>query len=737
LTEPRVTSQAKSQLENPERMLATLISNLPGFVYRCAYDPSWTMLFISEGCKEITGYDANDFINNSKVAFNDIIHPQYQMWTHWADAILNRRAFEHEYPIITATGATRWVWERGRGIFDDNGQLQYLEGFVTDITERKQAAIALAAREEQYRHLFELSPAAIAVLDLAGNFLQVNSAYEQVSGYSKQELEGKSVLTIVPPENWSRVGTHIEQLSRGTLLEHEVTSLAKDGTIRLKFLRERTIPLPNGETGILSIAADVTEQRAAEQALQRSEKKFRSLIEHMLEGMAIVAFTGDVLFCNPAALKMFGVTNNQDLDGKFISAFDFIHSEQVDQAKSDLLRLRNHRALMGEYEYVGLGGVRGWMELYATIIDYDGSEAVLALMRDITERKQEESLKDFLSWHDTLTALYNRRYFERIMNDNALNSPGIIVADLDGLKLINDTLGHQAGDALLKVAAGLLYQSTPNTGSACRIGGDEFAIILPECNQGAIDAVVEEIRRQQDEYNAKHSDLPLSLSLGAHSTSDPGANLFDVFREADNRMYREKLFHHRSSRSTLIHALMGALESKNLETRGHVERIGVLAALVAKHIGLPNHKVIELDLFAKFHDIGKVGVADSILNKPGPLTPEERIEMERHCEIGYRIAIASPELASIADLILKHHEWFNGKGYPLGLSGAAIPIEARIVAIVDAYDAMTSDRPYRKALTRDRAFAEIRRCAGTQFDPELVAAFIKVLDTQSAHHTLM
>ena len=312
------------------------------------------------------------------------------------------------------------------------------------------------------------------------------------------------------------------------------------------------------------------------------------------------------------------------------------------------------------------------------------------------------------------------------MNENAYASPAIVVADLDGLKLINDTLGHQAGDRLLRVAAGLLEQSTPPTGTAARIGGDEFVIIIPDTDITRVEALVRSIRQLQDEYNCAHPDLPLSLSLG-YWAADNSASLYDIFKEADNLMYREKLFHHQSSRSTLIHALMGALETKNLETREHVERLGKMATLIARRIGYPEHKSMELDLFAKFHDIGKVGVADSILNKPGPLTPEERVEMERHCEIGYRIAIASPELASIAELILKHQEWWDGKGYPLGFKGTDIPIECRIVAIVDAFDAMTTDRPYRKALSKDLALAELRRCAGTQFDPDLVEVFLQVM----------
>ena len=150
---------------------------------------------------------------------------------------------------------------------------------------------------------------------------------------------------------------------------------------------------------------------------------------------------------------------------------------------------------------------------------------------------------------------------------------------------------------------------------------------------------------------------------------------------------------------------------------------------LAERIGLTQQKINDLILLAQFHDIGKVGVADRILFKPGPLTNEEKIEMQRHCEMGYHIALSAPELAPIADWILKHQEWWNGQGYPLGLKEEEIPLECRIISIVDAYDAMTSDRPYRKALSHQSAIRELKRCSGSQFDPVLIESFIYILET--------
>lgn len=194
---------------------------------------------------------------------------------------------------------------------------------------------------------------------------------------------------------------------------------------------------------------------------------------------------------------------------------------------------------------------------------------------------------------------------------------------------------------------------------------------------------------------------------------------------ADNSMHREKPHRSRSARSSIVQALVKALEAGDFITGGHADRLQDIVEKVARDLGLSDRSITDLRLLAKFHDIGKVGIPDRILFKPGPLTMDEYNEMKRHTEIGRCIAEAAPDLAPIADWILKHHEWWNGEGYPHGLKGDNIPMECRILSMADAYDAMTSDRPYRKAMQHEAAVEEIARCAGSQFDPELVPVFIR------------
>lgn len=712
-------------LRQTQHTLRTLINNLPGFVYRCANDPCWTMSYISDGCASITGYPPEAFIGNRQLAYNDIIHPEHREWVGNQMQLTQGLPIEVEYRILTASGETRWVWERGRAVFDQQGKAAYVEGFVTDITKRKLVEIELANREAQYRHLFELSPDKIVVEDLEGNILDANEAYCKASGYTREELIGENVRLFVPEDQLHVVAENLARIAAGETLVHEVTSLERSGEVRRKLLRERAIPLGDNNRGVLSIATDIEDQLRMIESLHKSEKRYRSLVEHLLEGMAIVRFSGEIVFWNPSAAKMFGVTLKV---GEGVgNARRFLHPSLVEVASKDFLSIEDGNDITAEYQCLRLDGSAMWLEIYGTLIDYEGEAAMLLLMRDVTERRSVQEAREYLYWHDSLTGLYNRHYFEKLLSEGSMPSPAIIVADLNGLKLINDTFGHVAGDELLKSVARLLEQNAPDGAVCARIGGDEFVILIPDARSEDVAQCVLQLEGAIVECNNTTPHYPFSVSFGYKTATEFGGGVYALYKEADDHMYREKLLQKQSSRSSLVHVLMGALESKNFETREHVERMGELAVTLARAIEYPEDAMFELVLFAKFHDIGKVGVADSILQKPGPLNPEEKKEMQRHCEIGYRIAMASPELATVADLILKHHEWWNGAGYPHGLSRHDIPLACRIVAIADAFDAMTSDRPYRQGMSSQDAILELQRYAGTQFDPMLVEVFVETV----------
>ena len=238
----------------------------------------------------------------------------------------------------------------------------------------------------------------------------------------------------------------------------------------------------------------------------------------------------------------------------------------------------------------------------------------------------------------------------------------------------------------------------------------------------------QKIREAVDRYNGENPALQLSLSVGFALNDEAPSQVQEVFTQADNNMFREKLLCNQSIHSSVVQTLNKALEMRDFITGGHAQRIRELAEKLARSIGLPERSVLDMRLLAQFHDIGKVGIPDRILMKPGPLSPEEALEMQRHCEVGYRIALAATDLVPIADWILKHHEWWNGQGYPGGLKGEKIPLECRILAIVDSYDVITNDRPYRNGTSHGEALEEIKKYAGIQFDPYLVKKFCQIFE---------
>ena len=365
----------------------------------------------------------------------------------------------------------------------------------------------------------------------------------------------------------------------------------------------------------------------------------------------------------------------------------------------------------------------------AEVIDIGGKRYIVYVWHDITERKQTEEKLRYLSKHDTLTGLYNRAHFreelERFQNEGH-NPIAVIMGDIDGLKLVNDTLGHIAGDQLLVTAAELIGSGLRPDDISARIGGDEFAIIIPGANEDTVQAIMGKIRDEIIAYNQTNPYIPVSMSLGYSVKNDNTRSMREVLRDADNNMYREKLYHSQSAHSTIAHSAVKLLEERG-GCGADTKKLQDLAEKLALALDLPPSRIADVRLLAKYHDIGKIGIPDSVLFKSGTLTEEEKQKVRRHCEIGYRIAQSATDLLPIASLILKHQEWWNGEGYPLGISGEEIPLECRIVAIVDAYEAMTRSRVYGRVLTYNEALEELKQCAGIQFDPHLVNLFVQLI----------
>jgi diguanylate cyclase (GGDEF)-like protein len=338
---------------------------------------------------------------------------------------------------------------------------------------------------------------------------------------------------------------------------------------------------------------------------------------------------------------------------------------------------------------------------------------------------------------DALTGLGNRR---ALTNDLARalaaadsEAPLVLALfDLDGFKHYNDCFGHPAGDDLLVRLGGGLQRRVAGHGRAYRMGGDEFCALLnPGLARPALVAAdaAAALRERGEGFDIGSSHGFVLLPV---ETADPA----EALRLADQRMYAEKHGGRASAGSQSRDVLLRALAERNPELGEHLSTVAELAVAVARRLGLSDAEVEEVRHAADLHDVGKVAIPDAILNKPAPLDDEEWAFMRRHTIIGERIVAAAPALRDVAVLVRASHERHDGCGYPDGLAGADVPLGARIVAVCDSFDAMVADRPYRRAVPQDVALRELERCAGTQFDPVVVAAFREAIDELAARDAL-
>ena len=394
-----------------------------------------------------------------------------------------------------------------------------------------------------------------------------------------------------------------------------------------------------------------------------------------------------------------------------------------------------------ELETVTIDGSNGWMwargEAYK-----DSNGNIISLWgaaQDITERKKAEEKLVYISFHDHLTDLYNRRFFEEELKrlDKDCNLPiSIIMCDINGLKLVNDSFGHYSGDALLKKAAETIKKACREEDVIARIGGDEFVVILPKTDSDNTQQVSNRIKDLASKE--KVANIELSISYGHDTKTLDTQSIVEIIANAENNMYRHKLSERSSMRSKTIDLIMNALFEKSNRAAIHSNRVSSLCKAIGSKMNFDKESVNQIGIAGLIHDIGKIGIDEKILNKPGSLTADEKVEIERHPEIGWRLLSSTNEFSVLAQFVLSHHEKWDGSGYPHGIKGKEIPLESRIIAVADAYDAMTSERSYRKALCKDAATKELTRCSGTQFDPEIVDVFVnQVLSDNSDLGCLM
>ncbi|MEQ8175412.1 MAG: PocR ligand-binding domain-containing protein [Syntrophomonadaceae bacterium] len=588
--------------------------------------------------------------------------------------------------------------------------------------------------ENKFSKAFQCNPEPITLTTLKeGYYVEVNDAWVKTTGFERHEGIGRTGMDLgiwINSEERKAMLNHLRE--HGCVRDFEARFRTKSGGSGI-FLVSADIIDIDGTEHLICVHKEVTESKKAEEALRLSEERFSKAFDASPNCISISSLEeGQYLAVNESFCRTVGYSKHE-IAGRTAmeSGFWFDPADRL-KVKEKILRKEPVRDLEINFRRKFGEPRRGLFSAEGIVID--GQACLLSIITDVTERRRDEEKIRYLSFHDKLTGLYNRAYFEEELKriDKERQLPiSIIMGDVNGLKLVNDAMGHLEGDALLKAVTDILKKSCREEDIIARWGGDEFIILLPDCPH---QSAVKILQRIKDNCKLGYTfPIETSISLGLATKQNIHQDIEYTIKEAEDKMYRHKLLEDKSTRSSFITSLQKALLTRHNETEEHCQRMQEMALKIGRLVGLPESELDNLKLLATLHDIGKIAIPNSILGKQEKLTNEEWETVKKHAEIGYRIALSSPDMAPIAEAILHHHERWDGKGYPLGLKGETIPFISRIIAIADTCDVMFNGRPYQKAVGLEEIKAEVLRCSGSQFDPDLTQIAVAVLDEALIH----
>lgn len=583
--------------------------------------------------------------------------------------------------------------------------------------------------DNYYRLFLDNIDFPVWIESLDTSIIYLNKAYEEMYKVSFSSLKGKTNLEAFSREIAETFNSEIE------LCVKQNKALTFDGSLDDKILECKMFPIHNSQNKLVAVGGiilDITSKRKSETDIEKQKDILRTIIDAVPESIFYKDTESRFIGFNKKFEDFYTELGVTKILGK--SDLEIYPDKKIAQGFIDLDKEIMANKTSYRYQYTAPnpdGTIRIEESIKVPVLDSNGKAwGVVGLARDITTSKNLEEKLRYLSYTDILTGLYNRSSFEEKISElnTEENMPlGIIMGDVNGLKLVNDTLGHLEGDKFLTNISNVLTSCIDDNGFVFRWGGDEFVILLPNCNESFCEEMICKINEACE--NHSYEFINLSIALGDSIKHTIEEDIYTCVKEVEEKVYRRKLLEKKSVRSSVIDSLKKGLEEKNLETQEHTDRVAQFAYMIGKKLNFNIATLDELFLVANFHDIGKIGINEEILLKPSKLTDEEYTIMKSHSEKGYRIINALGELENVAKCVLAHHERYDGKGYPLGLYGDDIPLISRIISIVDSYDVMTNERPYKKPMLKEDAISELRRCSGTQFDPNLVEIFIDILNS--------
>jgi len=729
------------ELKQSEERFQLLFNKAPLGYQSLDYDGRF--IEVNQQWLDTLGYTRDEVIGKW---FGDFLCPEYVEGFRERFPIFKAQGFIHsEFEMLARNGNRLFIAFEGKIGYDFGGNFVQTHCILQDITNQKIVELSLRESEERYKFLFEYSGVGVGYYSTDGVVISFNQKALENIGGKLEDYVGKSFFELFQGEQaeiyYSRIkhaiSSDIPQVYEDYLVINSQTKWFSSTFTRVTNATGEII-------GVQIASLDITERKQAEEAFSESQALLKAAFETSQAGIVIVdAPSGKLRYVNKVGLLIRNKTEEEiqkDNDKlSYIKRWNLLHLDGTPYAEEEFILARAF--LFGETRSDEFIIQRDDLEnryVLAHAAPIRNSMGVISagviVFLDITDKKQAEEGIQHLAYHDYLTDTYNRRFFENeyeSKNTGEYFPLAIVTGDLNGLKLINDSFGHYSGDYAIQQFAVEIQKRIPGNAILARVGGDEFSIILTRSSEEEARLLTGElqsnIRFSIKDNKGNDVAAELTATFGYSCQSFQGQGLDDLSKEAETFMYRRKFLESTSKRSNVIEAIMSTLFEKSEREQQHSLRVSSVATAIATAMGLDDTTVAKVRVAGSLHDIGKIGIDESILNKAEQLSEQEWELIKQHPIRSARILASVDEYLDIVPIVKAHHERIDGSGYPAGLSDKQIPIEAKIIAVADSFDAMTVSRPYRGAISKECALEELKRCAGSQFDQKVVDAFIRIV----------
>lgn len=610
----------------------------------------------------------------------------------------------------------------------DLNQLTILIHSAWFINETKTQARINREERDRFDKIINQLPIIFSEVNIDGSIRYVNEGFKTHFAEAYEKHKGGCALHLLPEDEREIIKRDYLSLTPANQIGDYIQHI-EDKNKWIQWKQMANFDDANELISYYSLGIDITDRKKLELNERQELEQIKAAMENHRAVMIFLEIDdGRIIYANRAASEFYGYSNEELLK---------MHINEINMLDEDTLKFMRQNISPNNKDYYVVphrlkNGEIKMVDGYGSKIDFENRKVLFLTIFDVTEK--ENAMKEIkrLAYHDHLTGVYNRRYLDETfkkLNEDKNKPLALILGDINGLKLVNDTYGMNIGDQLIIQSVNLMKEIIPKNSLLARIGGDEFMILIPNADEKMVYKLTDELEKGLEKTINLDSkgeiEVFLSVSYGYSIQDNISKNMDYLVREAELHLKRKKSYNERSTHSQMIVAMMSTLFQKSEREQKHSVRVGKFCEEIAKSLNWDNERINKLKVAGSFHDIGKIGIDESILNKPGKLSREEWDIMKLHPIKGASILEVIEEYQDIVDVVAYHHERIDGSGYPSGLKGEDIPIKSRIIAVADAYDAMTEQRAYRNPLTKEEAISELYRCSGSQFDPEIVEVFVK------------